>query len=386
MRRLLRRYTSLVIAAALVLSAAAAQATILTVNKTADTNDGVCSATDCSLREAIGASASGDIIEFSSLFDTSQVITLTLGPLVINDDLTVIGPGAGLLAISGNYSARNVFDIGPPDRVVRHQIELRSLTIVGATGAGILHRRGALEVTSCNVALNRGSGIVSGKLSTWAVHDCGLTVTHSTITGNIGLYAGGIVNFGEMFLSNSTVSGNVGVSFVLGGAGGVINWDHADIRNCTITKNRVIPGSFGGSGGVADQSWVLNLNAHTYIGSSIIAGNIDNTSIPDVNGGTIFSQGYNLIGNVGSSTSFQTTGDQTGSSLSPIDPMLDPLADYGHGTLTHRLQAGSPAIDQGMTFFGEQFDQRYEPRTFQDFSIPDAVGGNGTDIGAYELQ
>jgi CSLREA domain-containing protein len=383
MKRLVHCVSTFTITVALLLALTAAQATVLTVNKTADTNDGVCSATDCSLREAITASASGDIIEFSSLFDTSRVITLTHGPLVINDDLTVIGPGAGLLAISGNYSTRNVFEIGPPDRAIPHTIELRSMTIVGATGAGIQHRRGALEVTDCNVVLNRGSGIVSGKLNAWAVHDCELVVTHSTIAGNIGLYAGGIVNFGEMVLSNSTISGNIGVSYVLGGAGGVMNWDFAEIKGCTITRNRVIAGTFGGASGVADVGFTPFLAVQTRVGSSIIAGNIDNATVPDVVGTNFSSLGYNLIGNAGTA-SFSTAGDQTGSAASPLDPMLSPLAVNGHGTWTHAPQVGSPAIDQG-TSFGEQFDQRYEPRTVQDFTIPNAVGGDGTDIGAYEL-
>ena len=55
-----------------------ASAATLVVTKTADTNDGICD-TDCSLREAVTAAAVGDTIVFSSLFNTPQTITLTLG-------------------------------------------------------------------------------------------------------------------------------------------------------------------------------------------------------------------------------------------------------------------------------------------------------------------
>lgn len=54
-------------------------AATLTVTKTADTNDGSCTADDCSLREAVTAAAAGDTIVFASpLFDSPQTITLLL--------------------------------------------------------------------------------------------------------------------------------------------------------------------------------------------------------------------------------------------------------------------------------------------------------------------
>src|SRR5688500_7440440 len=79
-----------------------------TVTKTADTRDGVCNA-DCSLREAIAAAASGDTIQFSSLFNSPQTITLSWenGPEVnslgLSKSLSIQGPGANLLTISGNH-------------------------------------------------------------------------------------------------------------------------------------------------------------------------------------------------------------------------------------------------------------------------------------------
>jgi hypothetical protein len=39
--------------------------------------------------------------------------------------------------------------------------------------------------------------------------------------------------------------------------------------------------------------------------------------------------------------------DQIGTPVAPIDPLLEPLANNGGITLTHALQAGSPAIDRG---------------------------------------
>lgn len=65
--------------------------------------------------------------------------------------------------------------------------------------------------------------------------------------------------------------------------------------------------------------------------------------------------------------------------------MLDPLGDYGGMTETHRLQPGSPAIDKGASF-GENTDQRGFTRPFDKPNYPNVPAGDGSDIGAYELQ
>jgi hypothetical protein len=59
-----------------------------------------------SLRDAIAAASPGDTIVFS----VTGTITLTRGELLISKNLTIKGPGASSLAISGNNSSR-VFEI-----------------------------------------------------------------------------------------------------------------------------------------------------------------------------------------------------------------------------------------------------------------------------------
>src|SRR5207244_5627491 len=53
---------------------------------------------------------------------------------------------------------------------------------------------------------------------------------------------------------------------------------------------------------------------------------------------------------------------------------------------THALLCGSPAIDKGKNFSASTTDQRGAgfARTFDDPSVPNATGGDGTDIGALE--
>src|SRR5689334_2641873 len=80
----------------------------LEVNTLADTNDGVCDTSSCSLREAIANATSGSTITFAS--GLSGTIVLTSGELDVSTNLTITGPGAKILTISGNNSSR-VFNI-----------------------------------------------------------------------------------------------------------------------------------------------------------------------------------------------------------------------------------------------------------------------------------
>ncbi len=70
------------------------------------------------------------------------------------------------------------------------------------------------------------------------------------------------------------------------------------------------------------------------------------------------------------------------------DPRLDPggLADNGGLAPTIALEPGSPAIDAGHAFAGETTDQRGAPRPADLPDIPNAAGGDGADIGAFEAQ
>ena len=76
----------------------------LTVTNTNDSGAG-------SLRQAIADAGRGDTINFN-LSNCPCLITLTSGELVIGKDLTIIGPGANLLTISGNNASR-IFFINP---------------------------------------------------------------------------------------------------------------------------------------------------------------------------------------------------------------------------------------------------------------------------------
>lgn len=104
-------------AAKTVMMASAAAFATITVNSNVDgTLDTLAANTTCDLREAVAAATSdfpfgqcpagigADTINFT----ITGTITLTAGRLSLFRDVTITGPGANLLAISGN-NARGVF-------------------------------------------------------------------------------------------------------------------------------------------------------------------------------------------------------------------------------------------------------------------------------------
>ena len=109
---MIRLFSTLCLALAMLCSVYSTQGAVYIVTKTADTNDGVCGDADCSLREAIGvanATAENDIVIFAlPFFSSPQTITLSGTELVAmnNGTLTIAGPGAYRLTISGNNTSR----------------------------------------------------------------------------------------------------------------------------------------------------------------------------------------------------------------------------------------------------------------------------------------
>jgi hypothetical protein len=166
----------------------------LTVNQIGDVGDGVCDAT-CTLRDAVTAAnnrhVSADTINFDlSVFSTPQTITLLSGELTIRDNVSINGPGANLLSISGNDASR-VFYVNS-----------------GVTAAfdGITIKDGNLD--PYNSYQYYGAGVYNSGT---------LTVSNSAIIDNFaGSTCGfecdpadgaGIFNSGSLTVINSTVTG-----------------------------------------------------------------------------------------------------------------------------------------------------------------------------------
>ncbi|MGI8494556.1 MAG: choice-of-anchor Q domain-containing protein [Pyrinomonadaceae bacterium] len=360
-----------------------ASAATFTVTTTADSGAGsLRAAVDSANAWASGPDAINFLIPAGDAGCTSGVctITLTSGELAINSAtmsgtlLITNSTGASNLLISGNNTSRVFFgNYGA-------NLTINGVTITkgnGATGTnfgfngnggGILNNNnGTLTLTNSTVSGNtasNGGGIynLNGKT----------TLTNSTVSGNTATAGGGIYHgSGTMTLTNSTVSGN-SASF----NGGILNNDRLNLTSVTVTQNKSTSTFCTNcTGGIGNAGGAANLN------NTIVAGNsvADASSSPDFKGAVAPESSFNLIGN-GQGTNGITNADansnQVGSSASPIDPKLGPLADNGGATQTHSLLPGSPAINAGNNTNAPDTDQRGFARI---------VGGT-IDIGAYESE
>jgi CSLREA domain-containing protein len=287
-----------------------------------------------------GVSAANTIIDGNRsdrVLDVKNGATLSLVGVTLQNGKTFSSHGAGIynggtlkldgVVVRNNNSDRFGGGI--------YNATSRSLTITNSTLSGNLAHEGGgiytlgpLKVTYSTVKDNSASGVGGGIQNV----DGTLEVFKTTINGNnAGTAGGGIANNDTATLTNSTVSSNTSIE----SGGGIVSWGPEPtlaLYNSTVTLNN------GQTGGIWSASWGITMMANT-----IVAGNTGTAEgSPDCYG-TITSQGYNLIGNT---TNCTITGDTTGNKLN-VAAKLGPLQNNGGPTFTHALLSGSAAIDAG---------------------------------------
>ncbi len=145
----------------------------------------------------------------------------------------------------------------------------------------------------------------------------------------------------------------------------------------TLTNSTIVGNSNPAGFGVVANT--VNAGAATLQTRNTLYANNSPSNLITAGGAVTTSLGYNLFSDGGGGVG--VSGD-----LLNTNPLLAPLGNYGGPTLTFALQSGSPAIDQGGVAAGVTTDQRGYPRPVDLPSITNAVGGNGSDIGAFEVQ
>lgn len=347
----------------------------LTVTSAADSGPG-------SLRFAIAFADHGDTIDFHPSM-VGKTIRLSSGRLEITKNLSIRGPGASKLAVSGGgKTAVLLVDHGASASVSGLTITGGATTIEtpeqSRDGAGIMVRRGSLNLKLCVVSDNRsssaGGGIVNaGELF---LEDCAIHRNHAQIEG------GGIENNGKLGMNRVTVWGNVAV----GGGGGVVNGNTLSATNCTFVGNAACCGSSGLSAFFINSATILDHctvagnfggglrnsdeNSRVTIRNTIVARNEFESGVADPEGpdlkGHIASAGHNLVGAASEKDFAPGPGDLVGELAHPIDPALGALADNGGATLTMLPRPGSPGLRAGEPVAPENqilsTDQRGVPR------------------------
>jgi hypothetical protein len=248
-----------------------------------------------SLRQAIADTPAGGTVDFQP--GLRGTIALTGGQLAIAKDLTITGPGAGVITVSGNgtspaFNVAATFTVTISGLTVANDLGSDGISsdgllavtdcaisasyagIANGTGSaqvtdcavgtgGITNGSGSMQVTGCTVSGGDVCGIYNGMgsltVTDSAVSDNGtvhsftggiensggtLTVTGSAISGNHGGIGGGIYNGGTATVTDSVVSDNTANE-----GGGIINRGTLTVTNSSVTGNAVS----GGGGGIANE-------------------------------------------------------------------------------------------------------------------------------------
>jgi len=209
-------------------SAPAAFGNSLGVTNTNDSGPG-------SLRNAIASAAPGDTIYFNPKAMRLPA-TITLASTLYIANLTIIGPGASLLFITGGGS------LGP------EQLTLGSFFVSGVVSIS------GVTIQNTNATSDNGVG---GAI--W--NDGTLTISNSTLSGNIACLGGAIYNQGTLTLINSTLSDNSGCE-----GGGIYNFGTVTVSGSTISGN-----SARGGGGIVNEGTLTVINS-TLSGNSAASG------------------------------------------------------------------------------------------------------------------
>jgi CSLREA domain-containing protein len=349
-----------------------AQATIYTVTSGGDSGDGTCAAT-CTLRDAVtaaNANSGADTITFASTV-SGDTVTLDIAGkdhIVITDNLTIQGPGANLLTVSGGNVASShkggileftagsltvsgitLADGNTSDRGgalsfdYYGQLALSGVAIqdshAQSFGGGVYKDSGTLTVTRCTISGNSAGGSGGGFASNYAT----ATIVDSTISGNsAGGFGGGFYVRAGLTINNSTINGNSASS----GGGFFITKFDGVLTNSIVANNTASGGAEFDGATQASVSSNITANYSLIKGSYTVSGT--------------FSGSNNVLGQ---------------------DPNLGPLADNGGPTQTLALLPGSPAIDAGSNGTCASNDQRGVTRP-----VDGNLNGTATcDMGAFEL-
>jgi hypothetical protein len=331
-----------------------------------------------SLRQAIADAPPGGTVYFQS--GLTGPITLTTGELLIDKDLTITGPGADVITVSGNDASR-VFDIA-----ALFTVSISGITVANgrsSVGGGGIANDGTLSITNSTLSsnsANSGGGITNGGT---------LSVTNSTLYGNSSSYGGGIDNDGDtLSVTNSTLSSN---SAYYGGGidndsgtvrvtnstlssnsayygGGIRNEGMMSVTNSTLSSNSGINVGTGYGGGI-DNDGTLSVTNSTFSGNrALIGGGILN------GGGTASVTNSTFSGNrafMGGGISGSSTLSITNSTLSG-NSAYDGGGMYGTVTAKNVIVAGNTAGNQAPDVFGPLDSQGHN-------LIGDGTGGSGYD-------
>jgi hypothetical protein len=338
-------------------------ATIIPVTNTFDSGSG-------SLRDALDMANNGDTIDATGVSGTIPVTTA----LVVAKNVTISGPGATRLTISGKRTTPVLKILNPEDPLQQGIVKISGVSIQFGngteTGGGIFIGEGSsLRLENSNVSDNQsergGGGIMN--LGHLVLINCNVTRnTNAFEDSKNGRAAGGIVtgNASSSRLEKCNISQNR-TNF---GSGGILNRGFLDLIFCTVSKNTNGNGGTGTeihlSGGITNEGSANISNSMIINNCGSRGGGIENLEGMGISGSTL--KGNRAIQG-GAIINHKVGGNYGGS------PQNRAILSIDNSTITDNFAATSQ--DQnGQIAFTTKFCEDANPSTVQ------AVDWNGGAI------
>ena len=331
-----------------------------------------------SLREAMTLAQPGDAIRFSAFFDSPRTINLQSALPLLPSGVGILGPGAVFLTVRRDAAAEfRIFELSSGSQATLSGMTIANGSVPTLQGGGILSS-GRLSVIGSVIRDNvaQGGGGITNLQGD-------LTLLRSTVVGNSAAFGAGVRtrNNATALIDNSTISAQGGGDLVgltvLAQQG---TTSSLTLRNSTLTD----------TGGSAGTGLLMFSQGAGSIASVTISNSLFATANQTITTGTangapppiVISDGFNLA-----------TDGANGLLTQPSDLLnanapMRPLLNNGGGILVHRPLLTSDALDNGRASGPRLSDQTgiFDRVTdLQDNQYPNAPGGDGSDIGAFEL-
>ena len=241
---------------ATVLLAPAAEAATFTVSNLNDSGAG-------SLRQAVldaEAAAGPDTVVFQS--GLSGTITLTSGEIDITEELTIQGPGANVIAVSGNNSSRIFYASMASGDTAEEALVISGLTLTGGNESG-------------------GGAVYTDETR--------LTIEDVVLSGNVASGDGGAVynTDGSITVLSSVISGNEAGQY-----GGGLHIEDNDAGDAVIRQSAVIGNNGDDGGGISLYDLNRNAEGADAFGAIIDRTTVSGNSATDVGGGIYIEDSY----------------------------------------------------------------------------------------------